>query len=190
MHRRRPVQEKPVQKWLGNNIPIFRKNVTALKNLEELVEELAASCTYEPAGSNNQGIRQNILNTLKVTSLLLDGEICTQPLYIFRKWLARIVQPIYYTGHAQRCLDRIFRKVWRPKFVTRKCKIENNDKEIQFQTLQKAPARRAYEEERTFHQELEKEFTWLQFDESQKQRFAPLIMNFPPSRNMIERKCK
>ena len=50
MHRRRPVQEKVVQKWLGNNIPVFRKNVTALKNLEELVEELAASCTYEPAG--------------------------------------------------------------------------------------------------------------------------------------------
>ena len=75
MHRKRPVQEKPVQKWLGNNIPIFRKNVIALKKLEELVEELAASCTYEPAGSNKQGIRQNILNTLKVTSLLLGGEI-------------------------------------------------------------------------------------------------------------------
>lgn len=58
MHRRRPVQEKPVQKWLGNNIPIFRKNVTGLKKLEESVEELAASCTYEPAGSNKQGIRQ------------------------------------------------------------------------------------------------------------------------------------
>ena len=77
MHRRRPVQEKPVQKWLGNNITIFRKNVTALKKLEELVEELAASCTYEPARSNKQGIRQNILNTLKVTSLLLDEEIWT-----------------------------------------------------------------------------------------------------------------
>ena len=79
MHRRRPVQEKHVQKWLGNNIPIFRENVTALKKLEELVEELAASCSYEPAGSNKQGIRQNILNTLQVTSLLLDGEIWTQP---------------------------------------------------------------------------------------------------------------
>ena len=77
MQRRKPVQEKPVQKRLGNNITIFRKNVTALKKLEELVEELAASCTYEPAGSNKQGIRQNILNTLKVTSLLLDEEIWT-----------------------------------------------------------------------------------------------------------------
>ena len=45
MHRRRPVQEKLVQKWLENNIPIFRKNVTALKKLEELVEELAGSWT-------------------------------------------------------------------------------------------------------------------------------------------------
>ena len=60
MHRRRPVQEKVVQKWLGNNIPVFRKNVTALKNREQLVEELAASCTYEPAGFNKQGIRQNL----------------------------------------------------------------------------------------------------------------------------------
>ena len=68
-----------MQKWRGNNIPIFRKNVIALKKLEELVEKLAASCTYEPAGSNKQGIRQNTLNTLKVTSLLLDGEIWTQP---------------------------------------------------------------------------------------------------------------
>ena len=73
--------------------------------------------------------------------------------------------------------------------MKRKCKIENNDKEeIQFQTLQKAAARRAYEKERTFHQESEKEFTWLQFYESPKQRFAPFIVNFPPSRNMIERK--
>ena len=125
MHRRRPVQEKPVQKWLGNNIPIFRKNVTGLKKLEELVEELAASCTYEPAGSNKQGIRRNILNTLKVTSLLLDGEIWTQPLYIFCKWLARIVQPIYYTGHAKRCLDRFFRKSLRPEI----CEEEMQDRE-------------------------------------------------------------
>ena len=39
----------------------------------------------------------------------------------------------------------------RPKFVKRKWKIENNDKEeVQFQTLQKAPARRAYEERKNF----------------------------------------
>jgi len=59
-------------------------------------------------------------------------------------------------------------------------KIENNDKEeIQFQTLQKAPARRAYEEERTFHQESEKVFTLLQFDESKKTTFCSVYGEFP-----------
>ena len=57
----------------------FPEKCNSFKKLEELVEELAASCTYEPAESNKQGIRQNILNTLKVTSLLLGWEISTQP---------------------------------------------------------------------------------------------------------------
>ena len=70
--------------------------------------------------------------------------------------------------------------------MKRKCKIENNDKEeIQFQTLQKAPARRAYEEERTFHQESEKVFTWLQFDESKKTTFGVFMVNFPPLDNKL-----
>lgn len=64
MHRRRTGQEKAVQKWLGNNISVFRKNATALKELQDLVHELASSCTYAPAGSNKQGIRQHILDTL------------------------------------------------------------------------------------------------------------------------------
>ena len=64
--------------------------------------------------------------------------------------------------------------------MKRKCKIENNDKEeIQFQTLQKAPAPTAYEEERTFHQESEKVFTWLQFDESKKKLFCSVYGEFP-----------
>lgn len=64
MRRRRTVQEKAVQKWPGNNIPVFRKNATALKELQDLVDELASSCTYAPAGFNKQGIRQHILDTL------------------------------------------------------------------------------------------------------------------------------
>ena len=43
--------------------------------------------------------------------------------------------------------------------------------------------------EKTFLQESKKVFTWLQFDES-KQSFAVFMVNFPPSRNVIVRKCK
>lgn len=43
--------------------------------------------------------------------------------------------------------------------------------------------------EKTFHQESKKVFTWLQFDES-KQSFGVFMVNFPPSRNVIVRKCK
>lgn len=50
MHRRRAVQERTVNKWPGNNIPIFRKNEKALKEL--------------PAGFGRQGIRKHILDTL------------------------------------------------------------------------------------------------------------------------------
>ena len=42
-------------------------------------------------------------------------------------------------------------------FVKRKWKIENNDREeVQFQTLQKAPGRRAYEERKDFPTRIEK----------------------------------
>lgn len=51
-------------KWPGNNIPVFRKNVEALKELNDLVEELAATCTYEPCGFTKEGIRKHILDTL------------------------------------------------------------------------------------------------------------------------------
>lgn len=36
----------------------------ALKQLNELVDELALTCTYTPAGFNKGGIRQHILDTL------------------------------------------------------------------------------------------------------------------------------
>ena len=64
MYRRQNVQERAVQKWPGNDIPIFRKNIKAMKELNELVEELTETCTYAPAGFNKAGIRQHILDTL------------------------------------------------------------------------------------------------------------------------------
>ena len=64
INRRRSVQERAVQKWPGNAIPIFRKNITALKELNGLVDELAKTCTYAPAGFDKSGIRQHILDTL------------------------------------------------------------------------------------------------------------------------------
>ena len=64
MYRRRNVQERAVRRWPGNAIPIFRKNVKALKELNELVDELAETCTYVPAGFDKRGIRQHILDTL------------------------------------------------------------------------------------------------------------------------------
>ena len=48
----------------GNDIPIFRKNIKALKELNQLVDDLAETCTYALAGFNKEGIRQHILDTL------------------------------------------------------------------------------------------------------------------------------
>lgn len=62
--RRHTVQEHAVQKWPGNDIPIFRKNQTALKELNALVDELSETCSYAPAGLGKIGIRQYILDTL------------------------------------------------------------------------------------------------------------------------------
>ena len=64
IHRRRTVQERAVLKWPGNDIPIFRKNQTALIELNALVDELPDQCSYAPAGFGKVGIRQHILDTL------------------------------------------------------------------------------------------------------------------------------
>lgn len=64
INRRRTVQESAVKRWPGNHIPIFRKNVDALSELENLVNELVGSCSYAPAGFGRVGIRQHILDTL------------------------------------------------------------------------------------------------------------------------------
>ena len=53
------MQERAVRKWPGNAIPIFRKNLTALRELNELVDELAETCTFDKGG-----IRKHILDTL------------------------------------------------------------------------------------------------------------------------------
>lgn len=51
-------------KWPGNNIPVFRTDIKAKKELDELVEALANDCLYEPAGFDKQCIKQHILDVL------------------------------------------------------------------------------------------------------------------------------
>ena len=50
IHRRRTVQKQAVLKWPGNDIPMFRKNQTALMQLNALIDELADQCSYAPTG--------------------------------------------------------------------------------------------------------------------------------------------
>ena len=64
IHRKRTVQTQAALKWPGNDIPIFRKNQTALMQLNALVDELADQSSYAPAGFGKAGIRQHILDTL------------------------------------------------------------------------------------------------------------------------------
>ena len=70
----------------------------------------------------------------------------------------------------------------RPKFVKKKWKIKNNDKEeLQFQTLRKAPTWRVSEERK---KELSTKsqktvLNWLQFDESKQTTFCSVYDEFP-----------
>lgn len=58
--RREAVTEAATSKWPGNNIPKFKNNKEAQKELEELVETLLAECTFEPIGLNKESIKQHI----------------------------------------------------------------------------------------------------------------------------------
>ena len=126
----------------------------------------------------------------KVTRLFLDGEIWTQPKYIFCKWLVRIVQPVYYTDQMQWCLDNFFRKRPPPKI----CEEENRTwrittkKNCSFKHYRRLLHRGHMKKEITFHQQSKKAFNWLQFDSLTKQRFVAFMVNFPLLRNVIERK--
>jgi len=62
--RRKAVSEPALAKWPGNKLPIFKKDLEAKKELEELVEEITNKCSYEPAGIDKESIRQHILDVL------------------------------------------------------------------------------------------------------------------------------
>ena len=112
-------------------------------------------CSKRCADSIIEQHEKCAFHRIQVTRLFLDGEIWTQPNIFFA------------SGSFASCnlfIIRI-RDAWitfsekgrRPKFVKRKWKIENNKKEeVQFQTLQKAPAWRVYEEKKNFPPIIEK----------------------------------
>ena len=54
------MSEAAIAKWPGNKLPIFKKDLEAKKELEELVEEITEECSYEPVGFDQQSIRQHI----------------------------------------------------------------------------------------------------------------------------------
>ena len=62
--RRKAVTDAATSKWPGNNIPVFKKDNEAKKELEVLVEKLSPDCTCEPAGFNDESIKQHILDVL------------------------------------------------------------------------------------------------------------------------------
>ena len=63
-HRRKAVTDAATSKWPGNNIPVFKKDHEAKKELEALVEKLSPDCTFEPAGFNVESIKPHILDVL------------------------------------------------------------------------------------------------------------------------------
>ncbi|XP_068679976.1 uncharacterized protein [Montipora foliosa] len=60
--KRKAVTDATTSKWPGNNIPVFKKDNEAKKELEALVEKLSPDCTFEPAGFNVESIKQHILD--------------------------------------------------------------------------------------------------------------------------------
>ena len=62
--RRKTVSVAAVAKWPGNKLPIFKKDLKAQKELEELVEEITDECSYEPAGFDKDSIKQHILDVI------------------------------------------------------------------------------------------------------------------------------
>lgn len=62
--RRNAVIQAAIQKWPGNDIPIFKKDVSARKELDDLVKSLESECSFEPAGFNANSIRQHIMDVL------------------------------------------------------------------------------------------------------------------------------
>ena len=110
-------------------------------------------CSKRYADSIIEQHEKRAFHRIQGNQVFLDGEIWTQP-----KWNISFASGSFASCNLFiiriRCRDAwitFSEKGCRPKFVKRKWKIENNDKEeVQFQKLQKAPARRAYEERKNF----------------------------------------
>lgn len=53
-----------MEKWPGNDLPVFKNDPAATKELDKLVSTLEETCTLEPAGVNKEGIKQHVLDVL------------------------------------------------------------------------------------------------------------------------------
>jgi len=62
--RRKAVTNAALEKWPGNNLPVFKNDPAATKKLETLVSTLEETCSFETVGFNKEGIHQHILDVL------------------------------------------------------------------------------------------------------------------------------
>ncbi|XP_068753212.1 uncharacterized protein [Montipora capricornis] len=62
--KRKAVSNAALEKWPGNNLPVFKNDPAATKELETLVSTLEETCSFEAAGFNREGIHQHILDVL------------------------------------------------------------------------------------------------------------------------------
>ena len=62
--RRKAVTSAALEKWSGNDLPVFRSDPAATQELENLVSTLEETCSFEPAGFNKEGIKQHVLDVL------------------------------------------------------------------------------------------------------------------------------
>ena len=53
-----------MERWPGNDLPVFKNDPAATKELDKLVSTLEETCTFEPAGFNKEGIKQHVLDVL------------------------------------------------------------------------------------------------------------------------------
>lgn len=60
---RKAVSDAAIKKWTGNDIPVFRTDMKAKEELDEMVETLAEDCLYEPAGFDKLCIK-HVLDVL------------------------------------------------------------------------------------------------------------------------------
>ena len=64
LFRKKRVREFVIAKWPGNHIPTFKKKSSFQEELNDLVEEIAPSCSYPEIGFDKNSIRQHALDVL------------------------------------------------------------------------------------------------------------------------------